>query len=250
MKLFQKLSIFAAFAFGGLAYGQTSLNQTTLSGAITSGVRQFQLASCTGVVASSTSGGGSFLYMDRELMAINQIINSTSCLVSVAPRGTAGTKAYAHLTGTMVLVGPGQAFISYDVSGSCTVGAGRFLYTPVVNVNNGNQFLCSTVTGKVIPGWSSDGSIPVGVNTVVASAAGLITPSGPLFHVSGALAITGFNIPLGFDPTGNTGFCIWPDGAATTTNANNIVIASTMVVGKMLCYTYDSHAAKGFAPSY
>lgn len=250
MKLFQKLSILVAFTFGGLAYGQTSLNQTTLSGAITSGVRQFQLASCTGVVAPSTGGGGSLLYIDREALAINQIINPTSCLVSVAPRGSAGTKAFAHLTGTMVLVGPASAFIGFDLSGSCTVGSGKFLYTPVVNINNGNQFLCSTVTGKVIPGWASDGSIPVGVNTVVASAAGLVTPSGPLFHVSGALAITGFNIPLGFDPTGNSGFCIVPDGAFTTTNANNIVIASTGVVGKTLCYTYDSHAAKGFSPSY
>jgi hypothetical protein len=80
----------------------------------------------------------------------------------------------------------------------------------------------------------------------VASAAGLVTPSGPLFHITGTAAITGFNIPVGF--TGGS-FTVIPDGAFTTTTANNIAIASTAVVSKPLTFTFDAGTAK-FYPSY
>ena len=120
-------------------------------------------------------------------------------------------------------------------------------------MTNGNEYLCSSVTSTVVSGFqNSTFYAPVGPTTAVASAAGLITPSGPLFHVTGTAAITGFNIPVGFNVTAgaNPAFCIIPDGAFTTTNANNIAIASTGVVSKTLCYSYDPNAAKPFFPSY
>ncbi|HEY1533771.1 MAG TPA: hypothetical protein VGF76_07120, partial [Polyangiaceae bacterium] len=96
-----------------------------------------------------------------------------------------------------------------------------------------------------VPGWGNTDS-PARVSAAVASAAGLITPSGPLFHITGTAAITGFNVPVGFQ---SGGFCAIPDGAFTTTNATNIAIASTAVVNKLLCWTWDDTNSK-FVPSY
>lgn len=254
MKTLQKLSICIAFALGSIAYGQTALTQTTLTGTIGQGTRTIPLSSCTGITAPNTSGGGSFFYIDRELMAVNTVSTTSPCFVQVAPRGTAGTKSFPHKTGASVFIGPALAFIAFDLSGSCTAGQGNFQYAPVFNANNGNEFLCSSVTSLVVSGFgNSTYYAPVGVTTLVHSAAGLVTPSGPLFHVDGTAAITGFNIPVGLSVLGAGGqpaFCIIPDAAFTVTTANNVAAASTAVAGKTLCYTYDGNATKPFSPSY
>lgn len=235
------LGLVLLVALSSVSFAQTALTQTSLSTAITSSGTQFKIASVTGVTAGTT-----MLYVDNEAMFVNSV-NTASTTVSVT-RGSAGTKAFAHISGAMVLAGPPTAFIVYEPSGSCTNGQGLFLYSPVVNVVTGNQWLCSTIYGKIIPGFLNVAD-PPGVSTAVASAAGLVTPSGPLFHITGALAITGFNVPVGFDPKGGGSVCVIPDGAFTTTAANNIAIASTGVVSKTLCWTYDANTAK-FYPSY
>lgn len=221
------------------AYAQTALTQTTLSAAIDSQTRTFPVASVTGILAGQVG------IIDGETF----VVTSTSTgILQVAPRGYNGTVGMPHLTGSMVLVGPSQAFLSYDPSGSCTNGQGLFIYSPIINTRSANQWLCSTVTGKVVPGFGNT-LAPPSVTTAVASAAGKITPSGPLFHVTGTAAVTGFNIPVGFDPTEGAQVCAIPDGLFTTTNANNFALASTAVVSKTLCWTYDAKLAK-FYPSY
>lgn len=247
MKNFLKLLVILA-GVGSPAFAQTSINATTLGSAVTAiNQRTLKLASVTGVVApSALTGSGSVLFIDTEAFTVTSV---SGTYVTVT-RGASGTAASAHVSGAMVLIGPPQAFIAnpFDPSGACTVGAGIFQYSPVINVRTGNEWLCSSITGKVVPGFSNVAGVPQ-VTTAVASAAGLITPSGPLFHITGALAITGFNIPVGFDPKEGGTFCAIPDGAFTTTNANNIAIASTGVVSKTLCWTYDANTTK-FYPSY
>jgi hypothetical protein len=159
-------------------------------------------------------------------------------------RGAAGTAAVNHISGAIVIIGPRQAFIAYDPDGACT--AANTAYTPTINIKNGYQWLCSTVSGvlKWVPGFNNPN--PPEPSAAVASAAGLITPSGPLFHITGTAAITGFNLPVGFQ---KGVICAIPDGIFTTTNANNIALASTAVVSKTLCWTYDKGTAK-FYPSY
>jgi hypothetical protein len=88
--------------------------------------------------------------------------------------------------------------------------------------------------------------MPPGPTAAVASVAGQVTPSGPLFHITGALAITGFLLPVGF--TGGS-FTVIPDGTFTWTTANNIAIAGTAVVNKALTFWYDTNSSK-FVPSY
>lgn len=238
---FLALSLLAALVSFSPAYAQTALTATTLSAAIDSQTRTIPVPSLTGIVA------GNFALIDNEALPIVST-NSSALTFSVAPRGAGGTLASAHKSGSMVLSGPAQAFIAYDPAGTCTNGSGLFLYSPIVNTRTGNQWLCSSVTGKVIPGFGNQVDVAA-PSTAVASAAGKITPSGPMFHVTGTAAVTGFNIPVGFDPTSGGQVCVIPDGLFTTTNANNFAIASTAVVSKLLCWAYDPNTAK-FYPSY
>lgn len=237
---------FLALLIVAPVYAQTALTNTTLTAAITAGSqRTIQLASVTGIVAPSPQvGSGSLIYIDNEAMTVSAV---SGTLVTVV-RGVSGTRATLHASGSGVLLGPGNAFLAYDPHGACTAGTGLFLYSPIVNVNTGNQWLCSTVTGTVVPGFGNSAAFP-GVTAVVASAAGAVTPSGLLFHITGALAITGFTLPVGFSPMAGATICAVPDGAFTTTTAGNIGKASTGVVGVTLCWTYDPNSTK-FYPSY
>lgn len=235
------VALLVALIAAPLADAQTALTATTLSAAVDSQTRTLPVASTSSILA------GYIATIDNEGFSIVSV-NSGAGNIVIAPRGYAGTLAMPHLSGSMVLVGPPAAFIGFDPSGSCTNGSGLFAYSPIVNLKNGNQWLCSSVTGKVVPGYGNV-SAPPAPTTAVASAAGKVTPSGPIFHITGTSAITGFNIPVGFDPTDGGQICAIPDGIFTTTNANNFAIASTAVVSKLLCWQYDPKTGK-FYPSY
>lgn len=84
-------------------------------------------------------------------------------------------------------------------------------------------------------------SVPVGG---AVSSAATITPTGPVFHVTGTAAIATINLPY----TGFTGtITLIPDGIFTTGTGGNIALASTAVVSKAMTMTYDG--TKWF-PSY
>ncbi len=213
-----------------------TLTQTSLSSAVASGaIQTVSVASATNITATPAT----YLYVEQEAMLVLGV-NGTAVTVA---RGQNTTKAVGHPSGAMILAGSPDWFSDQDPTGSCVTASTKA--TPHVNVITGKQWLCSTVTLSWVPGFQNLVQ-PARVTTAVASAAGLVTPSGPLFHITGALAITGFNVPLGF---ANGGFCVIPDGAFTTTTANNIAIASTAVVNKLLCYTWDDTNSK-FVPSY
>jgi hypothetical protein len=220
------------------AAAQTALTATTLSAAVDSSTRTFPVASTTGLVA------GNAALIDFEVVNIASVGTG---IITVSSRGGSGTAGRAHVSGAMVLAGPVQAFVAFEPSGTCTNASGLFIYSPIVNTRTGRQYLCSSVTGKVTAGFGND-LVPASPTTAVASAAGKITPSGPLQHITGTAAITGFNIPVGFDPTQGQTICAIPDAIFTTTTANNIALASTAVVNKILCWTYDG--VSKFIPSY
>ena len=217
------------------AVGQAVPLQTSLSSAVATSTQT------TVYPASVTNFAvGNLLYVDNEVMAIKAI--NTSAVSVTVTRGQSGTAAAPHASGTMVLVGVGAVFQTYDPSGYCT--AATTIAQPLINVRNGNQWLCSSVSNTWVPGFNNSGADSP--TAAVASAAGVILPSGPLFHVTGALAITGFTVPVGFSK-GN--ICVIPDGTFTTTTAGNIALASTAVVSKVNCWSYDPNTAK-FYPSY
>jgi hypothetical protein len=242
-------SLALALCLTGAAFGQVNtMYSTTVSTAALSTDAIIYVASNTNMTApspASATPSGSQLYVIApgnprgETMMI-QSINGTA--ISVA-RGRTGGR-FAIPVGATVLFGPPNWFRAYDPSGGCTTATTYI--TPHVNVLTGAEWLCSPVSLTWAPSWGNPGIDSFVPTAAVASAAGLITPSGPLFHVTGALAVTGFNIPLGFV---SGSFTIIPDGAFTTTTANNIAIASTGVVSKPLTFLYDSVTAK-FYPSY
>lgn len=233
------LRSFALLAFtvmlAAFLVGQAIPVQTSLSVSVVNNTQNTVYpASLTSFVA------GNYMFIDGELMLIKSV-NTASTSVTVQ-RAQSGTMATPHTSGTMVLEGVGAIFQTYDPVGNCI--AANTIAQPWINVRNGYQWLCSTVTNSWVPGFGNPNES--GTTAAVASVAGLITPSGPMFHITGALAITGFNVPVGF----NKGqMCVIPDGAFTTTTANNIAAASTAVVSRVLCWQYDPNTAK-FYPFY
>lgn len=240
---------------------QYTLGQTTLSAAVTKDATQIQVASATGIngygpnlqpIISNPVNPQSNVFIDREEIEIR----SVSATLLQVRRGVNGTTASAHASGAMVLSGPAIVFYTNDPGGtpaspgyvsggSCTKA--NTLVTPWLNVRSGGQWLCSTVTNTWVPGFGN-GANPSSstVTTAVASAAGQVTPSGPLFHITGGLAITGFLIPVGCNATavGGCSFQVIPDGTFTWTSANNIAIAGTAVVNKIITFLWDATNSK------
>lgn len=246
MKNFYRLIAVAALSAAAMFAQTNTLTATTLSSAALATDNTVNVTSATGINALSLASGtaASELYVvapgnQRGEVMLVQSISGTAIKVA---RGRQGVRQ-GFPSGSMVLIGNPNWFYDYDPSGSCTASA--TFVSPWVNTKTGNEWLCSTVTNSWVAGFHND-LAPVAPTAAVASAAGLITPSGPLFHITGTAAITGFNIPVGFS---FGSFCAIPDGAFTTTNANNIAIASTGVVSKTECWTFDPATAK-FYPSY
>jgi hypothetical protein len=241
------LSVFAlALAlFGGLADAQTfTLTQTSLSTAALASDTIINVTSATNINAPNVRGGvvGSQLYVQDpgskgEIMPVV----SVSGTVITVRRGGGGTQATAHTNGAMVLAGQPNWFYSYDPQGACT--AANTYVTPFVNTNTGAQWLCSTVTLSWVGGWNNDYASPT-TTAAVASVAGLTTPSGPLFHITGSNAITGWNIPVGF---AFGSFTVIPDAIFSVTATNNSATATTAVVGKPIVFQYDPGTAKFYA---
>src|SRR5438445_4632379 len=109
-----------------LSSAQTALTQTTLGANINNSQACFALAAVTGISTSSNNATGgtttsvgqqSAIYIDRELGYV-QSINSTAKTVCVL-RGMGGTLASSHASGTMVLIGPPNAFLNYAPAGYC-----------------------------------------------------------------------------------------------------------------------------------
>ena len=229
---------------------QNTLTQTTLGAAVTASATLVQLASTTGVTTLPNVGYNTSLYVDQELMTvigINQTAAGTNGLVVTVARGQQGTRAAAHSSGQTVYAGRPSWFYSQDPpAGTCVLA--NVIVTPWINYKTGNQWHCPSVTLMWAPWFGNPGNsaMPLGIDTLVASANGTVTITGPLFHINGTNAITSFTIPVGGV---GQGFCVIPDAAFTTTATNNIAVASTGVLNKTICWTWDGTNSK-YTASY
>lgn len=243
MKKLTLLLSFVAFALSGFAQtAQNTLTVTTLSAALTQSSNSLRVASATGITAGNT-----LLYIEDGTSGAGEavFVNSVSGTTIGVTRGYNGTQANAHLSGAIVYAGAPNLFASVDPAGSCTAATAPA--TPYINIMNGNQWLCSTVTSSWVPGYFNS-SAPAGVTTAVASVAGATNPSGPLFHITGTNAITawGSSTSAGLGSGGGSAtsvigapFCVIPDAAFTTTATNNIATAVTAVANLVQCWTFD-----------
>lgn len=230
---------------------------TPFAGTTTNFTSSVSLASTTGLIAAGVPQFiQSVIYIDNEAEAVISFNSATK--VAVVQRGYEGTPVQPHVNGNMVLIGPPGAFNLQDPTngegtksqpGACV--AANTAFTPYINIVTGEQWLCSTVTKMWVPGWNNTTS-PGAATTNVASAAGAITPSGPFFTITGAAAVTGFNIPVGFNATAFGGGCFQvradPASTATWTAAGNISIAGTFTANKLFTFCWDAVTSK-FVPS-
>ncbi len=228
-----------------------ALTSTTLAGALSNQSSQLTVASGAGIYAPANGGIMQKLYVINPETTKGEIMDVTAINGVAVSVSRLGLFRQAFVSGAYVIIGQspgneaiglGPSFFEYDPVGS--VAAVNVPITPWINVTNGNQWLRS-VDGLWVPGFNNRTAGP-GVTATVASFAGFILPSGPLFHVTGAEAVTGFTLPVGF--TGGS-FSIIPDGTFTWTNANNIALGGTAVVNKTLTFTWSSQDGK-FTPSY
>lgn len=271
---------FAVLALVGASFAQTALTQTTLSaaqGAGASGLASgnttgysttVSLASATGITIGFNGQPVTFIYVGQEVEGILSLVTGQTTIYNVL-RGQMGTKVSPHPSGEMVLAqvvtpqfggqsGSGGLQTSDPpFNGACT--AASTLATPWVNVITAEEWLCSTVTNSWVPGWQNRLAPGYAKPTAaVASAAGAILPSGPLFHVTGTAAITGFTIPVGFNATAVGGGCftVIPDAVFTYTAAGNIGLASSglnagtavVVVNQPITFCWDATNSK-FLPN-
>lgn len=246
------LSLFIGLVVCSPAFAQTALNATSLSAAVTTtSTTVVRVASATGIVAGST-----VLYIEDgtayngEAVFVNSV-NGTALGVT---RGYAGTVSNPHINGAIVVVGTPAQFAIVDPAGACTAAN---TVAPFISLRTGNQWICSSVTSSWVPGFFNN-SAPAGVAAAVASVAGATLPSGPLFHVTGTNAITAWGSSTTVGLVGGGGsktdvvgapFCVIPDAIFTTTATNNIALASTAVVNKIMCFTFDQ-TNKKYVPTY
>jgi len=223
-----------------------NLTQTTLSAAISVNQNTFTVASTTNIV-NPTNGFFQKIYvldpgsLRGELMTVLAVPVSGTIQVSRLDQFK-----MPHLASAIVIINPVDptfnGFVEFEPN------AGLVPPTPpgltwIVNVVTGNQWLWSTVTNSWVPGFNNT-SAPLSPVAALASAAGLVTPPGPLFHMTGALAVTGFNAPLGFT---SGEIRIINDGIWTWTAANNIAVAGTVTtVGTTIMFVYDPITAKWY----
>lgn len=270
MKKLKSILILAALlALGGAAHAQTALTQTTLAQKVNGPVfysgngstttdNCMSLASVSGIAAPSLPGSPvSVIYVGREAFGVLTVNTSTKVVCGL--RGYLGTQASPHPSGDMVLVAPQyntanggnpvpSGLFSQDppLNGACTPSGTPT--TPWVNVLTGAQWLCSTITNTWVPGFvnplTDTFSAP---NTAVASATS-ITPSGPLFHVTGTTAVTTITTPVGCDATavGACSFTLIADAAGSLGTGGNLEIAAaiTTVVGKAYTLIWDATNSK------
>lgn len=159
---------------------QTYLTTTTLASAITSlTATTIQLTSTSGITAAYCGGAvsGCGLFVDWEYMTVTSV--PVSGTVQVTRAAASGTTASTHLSGRVVIIAPQSAFSGSDYDGvtgrtpggSCTASANKYL--PIVNITNGNVWLCrpgvASVNGTVTNSstWVATNTAPVTYNSIL-----------------------------------------------------------------------------------
>ena len=226
-------------------FAQTALTTTTLGALLDNASANITVAAATGITAPGTGATFVYLLIDRELIGVRTI----NGLVVGGTRGANGTRATAHINGATVTVAPALAVINYLPSGACVRVNLQYVPQIVGGTNaqgvNGTTFDCLGVTtaGQWVSTNVTD--VPI-LGSTVASPAGVLTPTGTYFKVSGTNAITGITVPAGATP----GFTLALEstGIWTWTAAGNILTAgTTTAAGRVLLMIWNG--AK-WVPSY
>lgn len=244
MKTLTKIII--ALAISVAAYGQTILSSTTLGAAITTTTQTTIVVASSSTMQNQGPGNqiNTALYVDKELMFVTSVTDSTHVVVQRAKGLGAAGRPVTHANGAKtwfsITSGPNAAPMyfnqfqpSAETFGSCT--ATTLMVLPRIYEFSGHIYDC--LGGHWVQ--TNSPSIPT-LGSVVASSAGVMTPTGTTFHVSGTAAITGITVPRGWAP--GMALYIIPDAAFTWTTATNISLAGTAVANKVIIFVWDGTA--------
>ena len=159
------LALVLALGLSVSASAQTYLSSTTNTTAITASQTTFALGSVTGLA----SGAG--LYINREYMTVR----SVSGLNVTVLRGQSGTPAVPHGASQTVILIPlaavGTVVTPTDPTqvtgvGTCTVT--DWAYLPVINVINGNVWLCRyTAAAQSARVWAATNQTLITYNSLL-----------------------------------------------------------------------------------
>ncbi len=250
MKTLQNFAILGMLTAAAAFAQNNSLVATTLSAASTATAGSIQVTAATGITAGSFSSGtaGSVLYVVEVGQQAGEamVVTGVSSTTITVQRGTKGTRAAAHASGALVLIGTAANwFYSVDPIGACTRSA--TYVAPYVNILTGRQWICSTESNTWVPGFGNQvATAQIISSSATASVAGATAIAGPFLKISGTNAITSFTMGVGWH---GDNFCVYPTGAFTYTATNNIAKAGTAVADRVLCFIWDVDAAK-FSPTY
>ncbi len=215
-----------------------ALTQTTLSGAVSKSANFLPVAANTGITAPVNN-------ISQKIYVINPNTTKGELMTVVSVSGTQiGVSRLdefrqGFISGAIVVIGVSPAspwvtsFHEFNPVGAVT--AAEVEVTPWINAVTGEQWLRGT-DGLWVSGWNNPTSIK-GLTTDVASFAGFVLPTGPLFHMTGSAAVTGITIPVGFS---GGSFTTINDAAWTWTKTNNLGDAGTAVALETTTFTWDS----------
>ena len=225
------------------AVAQTTVTKTTLSRALNNSATTLYVASATGITGFSQGQPTTWLFIDKEFLAVYAVSGTT---VTVQRAQGGGSAADAHANSSVVWVGPYNAFRQQDpLGGACT--SGNLPYLPWIAVPTGNIWNC----GNGI--WTTAGSF-ASRSTVGAllTPAATLTFTNPIHHVTtSAVTITTLSTSNLLPATGGCVSLI-PDAnltGATTSTGGNIALASTFTANRVITFCLDPGTGK-FYPSY
>lgn len=189
-----------------------ALNATTVSANITLSQTSFGIGSSTGVTAPNYTTGSNVTYglCENEWMLVTGITGTTVSVV----RGYFGSQAQAHNSSAPIVFGLVTDF--------------PIIVPAIASFVTANSGLQNRYQGVYAP----------------VTAAGTITPTGPIFHITGTTATSVINLPTNFVEGSITVIAdaIWT--FTSTTAAQGIAQAGTVTsLGSTVTFTYDAKTA-------
>lgn len=196
------------------------------------------LTTCTGLpISTGVSGLGSNV--------ATFLATPSSTNLRLALTDETGTGAAVFATSPTLVTPLLGTVTSGDIS-ACT-STSMVMVTPVLGTPT-SGVLTNCTGSPTFTNVKYSGLVATTAAAPTIASATTIAPTAAITIISGTAAIVTITAPTPISAGGGT-ITFIPTGAFTTTNAGNIAIASTAVVGRAITFTYDVTTVKWY-PSY
>ena len=219
---------------GSAVFATSPTLVTPILGTPTSGT----LTSCTGLpITTGVSGLGS------NVATFLGTPSSANLRAALTDETGTGSAVFAT---SPTLVTPVLGTVTSGVISACT-STSMVMVTPLLGTPT-SGILTNCTGSPTFTNVKYSGLVATTAAAPTIASATTIAPTEPITFISGTAAIVTITAPSPISSGGGQ-ITLIPTGAFTTTNAGNIAIATTAVVGKALTMTYDSTTTKWY-PSY